>query len=206
MRTTIVILCLNKKEQRKSTSIRRRVKIEYNVWYNLMNVVALLSVIHIVSVSLHAWMGLINMKLKRDITIILWAMNNVSKLNILCTHISIYNNNLRYRYYSRILRSQCRSTRKWFDVTNCCYNISLLRYRICSLKGHTQTTIESCARGNVILWLQMKCKSIINSEMNSTWGYKKQNEYSLSFLFLKFTKYYKVFWLSIWLPLNEIKD
>ena len=45
MRTTIVILCLNKKEQRKSKSIRRRVKIEYNVWYNLMNVVALLSVI-----------------------------------------------------------------------------------------------------------------------------------------------------------------
>ena len=70
MRTTIVILCLNKKEQRKSTSIRRRVKIEYNVWYNLMNVVALLSAIHIVSVSLHAWMGLINMKLKRDITIL----------------------------------------------------------------------------------------------------------------------------------------
>ena len=71
MRTTIVILCLNKKEQRKSPCIRRRrVKIEYNVWYNLMNVVALLSVIHIVSVSLHAWMGLINMKLKRDITIL----------------------------------------------------------------------------------------------------------------------------------------
>ena len=67
MRTTIVILCLNKKEQRKSTSIRRRVKIEYNVWYNLMNVVALLSAIHIVSVSLHAWMGSINMKLKKDI-------------------------------------------------------------------------------------------------------------------------------------------
>ena len=68
MRTTIVILCLNKKEQRKSPCIRRRrVKIEYNVWYNLMNVVALLSVIHIVSVSLHAWMGSINMKLKKDI-------------------------------------------------------------------------------------------------------------------------------------------
>ena len=84
MRTTIVILCLNKKEQRKSKSIRRRVKIEYNVWYNLMNVVALLSVIHIVSVSLHAWMGLINMKLKRDITIKLLTINNFSLLNIFC--------------------------------------------------------------------------------------------------------------------------
>ena len=86
MRTTIVILCLNKKEQRKSTSIRRRVKIEYNVWCNLMNVVALLSIIHIVSVSLHAWMGLINMKLKRDITIWLWTINNVSLLSILCAY------------------------------------------------------------------------------------------------------------------------
>ena len=82
MRTTIVILCLNKKEQRKSTSIRRRsVKIEYNVWYNLMNVLALLSVIHIVSVSLHAWMDLINMKLKRHISIRLWTINHVSLLN-----------------------------------------------------------------------------------------------------------------------------
>ena len=117
--------------------------------------------------------------------------------------IYIYRNDLRYRYESRILNSQCRSTYKWFDVTNCCYNISLLGYRICSLKGHTQTTIKSCARGNVILWLQMKCKSIINSEMNSTWGTKTK---CVFFIFFNVWNSPNINWLLKWVRLyNETK-
>ena len=73
-----------------------------------MNVVALLSSIHIVSVSLHAWMGLINMKL--GILLLdyeLWTMFHYWILCVLikrCTiddiwiinKIKIYNNNRRY--------------------------------------------------------------------------------------------------------------